>query len=219
MKIKLSPHTRRLIRKFVSPIQRIGLKNKEFSVIANNCWGGILYDKFGLPYQTPTIGLAIYGKDYVKFCCNLGHYLSIEPVSDEKINAELRKKQAPDAKSGHYQHWIAHLDDITICFVHYPSVEEAIEKWNRRRKRVHLDKIILKFDDDPIGKITKEDVEVLAQLPYQKIYCTTDLEQSMKYDFAYLIGQDIKEGEGVDYIHEAFNVLGMKKIKEIINKL
>lgn len=47
------------------------LKNTEFTIISNNCWGGFIYQKYGLKYQSPTIGLFFMGKDYIKFCSNV----------------------------------------------------------------------------------------------------------------------------------------------------
>lgn len=62
---------KRLLRKIISPIKRFGLKNKKFSIISNNCWGGIVYDIFGLQYLSPTIGLFMFSDDYIRFCENL----------------------------------------------------------------------------------------------------------------------------------------------------
>lgn len=36
----MNAHTKRQIRKIISPFRRIGLKNFDFSIISNNCWGG-----------------------------------------------------------------------------------------------------------------------------------------------------------------------------------
>ena len=59
----MNASTKRKIRKFFSPIKRIGLKNKSFSIISNNCWGGIVYDIFGLQYRSPTIGCYFFLKN------------------------------------------------------------------------------------------------------------------------------------------------------------
>ena len=32
------------------------LVNKDFSIISNNCWGGVVYEWFGLEKKSPTIG-------------------------------------------------------------------------------------------------------------------------------------------------------------------
>lgn len=37
----------------------IRFRNKSFTIISNNCWGGLVYQKVGLGYQSPTIGCGI----------------------------------------------------------------------------------------------------------------------------------------------------------------
>lgn len=56
--------------------RRKKIKYKDFSIISNNCWGGFVYQLFGLKYVTPTIGLFIVEKDYIKFCADLKGYLA-----------------------------------------------------------------------------------------------------------------------------------------------
>ena len=36
------------------------IKNKEITIISNNCWGGFMYQSCGLQYNTPLIGLYFY---------------------------------------------------------------------------------------------------------------------------------------------------------------
>lgn len=36
----MNAHAKRIIRKTISPVRRIGLKNRSISIISNNCWGG-----------------------------------------------------------------------------------------------------------------------------------------------------------------------------------
>ena len=62
--LKIDPRLMRRMRKIVAPFRRVGLK-KEFTLLANNCWGGRLYDKFSLQYLSPTFGLSINAEDFV----------------------------------------------------------------------------------------------------------------------------------------------------------
>ena len=59
--------TKKIAKKILARLYRIRLKNREFSILANNCWGGAVYDKYGLQYRTPTIGLWFAPKDFLKF--------------------------------------------------------------------------------------------------------------------------------------------------------
>ena len=37
-----------------------------FTIISNNCWAGLVYQHFGLPYNTPTAGLFFFAQDYLE---------------------------------------------------------------------------------------------------------------------------------------------------------
>ena len=54
--------------KYQCSLERKKLKHTDFCIISNNCWGGFIYQKFGIKYNTPTIGLFIYERYYIKFC-------------------------------------------------------------------------------------------------------------------------------------------------------
>ena len=43
-------------RKFLAGQRRKMLKNTQFTILSNNCWGGMIYESYGLPNQTPTAG-------------------------------------------------------------------------------------------------------------------------------------------------------------------
>ena len=53
------------------------LKNKNFTIISNNCWGGMIYESYNLRKDSPTIGLFIMPKDYIKFIKNLKKYFYV----------------------------------------------------------------------------------------------------------------------------------------------
>lgn len=42
--------------KFRAIFKRNKLKNKDFTIISNNCWGGLTYEEYGLPKMSPTVG-------------------------------------------------------------------------------------------------------------------------------------------------------------------
>lgn len=137
--------------------RRSKLKNKDFTIISNNCWGGLISQKYGLPYRSPTCGLLILGEDYIKFCANLKHYLS-------------QKIEFVDFSEGKYSHLfkgaefpVGKLGDIEIYFMHYHSNEEAAEKWYRRAKRINWDSIIYKISERET--FTPEIMQKFTELP------------------------------------------------------
>lgn len=121
------------------------LKNKDFTIISNNCWGGIVYQDYDLEYTTPTVGVYFFAEEYIKFLRNIKGYL------------DMKLEFIDSAKSKYYQYMqennletnvpIGLLGDVEIVFLHYKSNEEAEGKWERRKKRINWNNLIVKFND------------------------------------------------------------------------
>jgi len=102
------------------------LINKDFVLVSRNCWGGQVYQWLNLPYNTPFVGLFLFGPCYMKLLRNFDDYIKME------LNfCEISKY--PDAYNNHP---IGVLGDIEIHFQHYESIDEARQKWNRRKERM-----------------------------------------------------------------------------------
>lgn len=143
---------------------RKSLINKDFTIISNNCWGGMIYTKYGLQYRTPTVGLYILGHDFVKLCSNFDWYINGElefiKWEDSSFYSEIKdEKPYP----------VANLNDIEIYFMHYKSEEEAREKWERRKKRINPDCILFKLSQRE--DCSKSDIEKFVSLPLQNKIC------------------------------------------------
>lgn len=138
------------------------LINKDFTIISNNCWAGMVYRRLNIQYLTPTIGLYIYPKDFIKFVTNLKYYLEI-PLVMINENASKYKNDIKILRETHYFP-IGKLDDIEIIFLHYKSDSEAVEKWNRRKQRVNYDKLIIKMNDQ--NGCRYEDIESFFNLKW-----------------------------------------------------
>lgn len=65
-------------RCFLAPFRRRRLCQTDFTIISNNCWGGNCYEYFGLPKQSPTVGLFFFASEYILFIKNLRYYLAKE---------------------------------------------------------------------------------------------------------------------------------------------
>lgn len=125
---------------------RSKLKNKEFTIISNNCWGGFVYQKFDLKYNTPFVGLFLFAPDYINLLRNFKDIIHNEL---NFINAqESRYKDKLIECDTYNKYPIGKLDDeIEIHFLHYHSEEEAKNKWNSRVKRINMDNLLVKFSD------------------------------------------------------------------------
>lgn len=143
---------KRRIKKVVAFVYRIPLKNKDFTIISNNCWGGCVYDRYALPYRTPTVGLWIPAGDYLKFIGNLKEYLKKELIPISYKESHVRDILEEREKAGRYDRKlddfvIGRIGDVDIIFLHYNTFDEAKEKWNRRKERINFDNIIVKYND------------------------------------------------------------------------
>lgn len=129
---------------FIDPcfswVARRQLKNKDFTIISNNCVAGGIYHKFGLKYNSPTVGIFFFPDDYIKFLENIEYYvklpLKFTNVSKHPENSK-RLKWYP----------IGVLDDVEVHFFHYKTECEALEKWSRRVKRLNLNNLFVIFVD------------------------------------------------------------------------
>ena len=48
-------------------IERLKLKNTDFTIFSQNCIGSIMYHDLGQPFKSPTINLLITPKDFIRF--------------------------------------------------------------------------------------------------------------------------------------------------------
>ena len=65
--------------------KRKKLDNLNFSIIASNCVGTIIYHDLNLPFLSPTINLTIEMNDFVRFAENLKWYMEQEIVDRKSV--------------------------------------------------------------------------------------------------------------------------------------
>lgn len=143
------------------------LKNNNFTIISDNCWGGFMYQYLGIEYNTPFVGMFIFAPDYIKMLQNLRYYINCELkfVEESKFKDTLIKY----GTEGTYP--VGKLDDIEIHFLHYSNENEAMEKWNKRKKRVNWENIFIKFCDANL--CDEKYIEEFNNLNYSKKICFT----------------------------------------------
>lgn len=145
----------KIIRIKLSKQRARKLNRRSFTIISNNCWGGMIYESYGLIKQSPTVGLFFMADDYIKFIKNLKSNVSAElrfiPPEKSKWYSEVRS----DPRYGSYPVGILN-NDIEIFFLHYHSEEEAESKWRRRCERINWSNLIIKFNDQ--NGCTRENV-------------------------------------------------------------
>ena len=158
-RIVLEYHNR--TNKFFGPKRLRKVYNKEFTVISNNCWAGSLYRWLGLPYNTPTAGLYFYAEDYIKFLEKLDYYISLDFI---EITAD-KSKYRENLYHKHQENIpIGKLGDIEVVFLHYKTFAEAVDAWNRRKKRICWENLYIKMSE--MNGCTPEIIQQFDKLPY-----------------------------------------------------
>ena len=159
--------TRRLLRKIhtmasknkrqkINEHLKKNINIKEFSLITQNCIGGVLYNDLGMQFLSPTINLSFDGPDFIKFVQNLKYYISLELV---------------EFSTNEVTYPVGHLDDIEIRFNHYTTFCEAKQKWDERKNRINYNKIyVIATDRD--GMTNYNCMEQFDKLSYPKVMYT-----------------------------------------------
>lgn len=124
---------RKVLRKLTKLRYRARNKNRSFTLLSQNCIGGVIYNYLGLEFQTPTINAFIEDENFVKLAEDPEYYLSLPAVPKCEMYTD------PVDPSITYP--IIAVGDIEICCLHSESCEAAVADWERRRKRVDLSNI------------------------------------------------------------------------------
>lgn len=142
--------------------------DSNFTIISNNCWAGSVYRWFNLPYLTPTAGLYFYANDYNRFLSNLKYYCSLEL---EEVSLKFSKHRNTQIKRKQEHVPIGRLDDVEIIFLHYPTFQEAKEKWERRCSRICWDHLIVKNAE--MNECNSENIIEFDKLPFDNKFIFT----------------------------------------------
>lgn len=209
---KFKKNAKEKIEKFFYEIKRYfvkkSIKNKNFSVISNNCWAGRVYQYLDMPYLSPTAGLYFFAPDYIKFVSDLRRYLDA-PL--RFINPEESKYYDEIKKRNQTEKPIGILDDVEIVFLHYKTKEEAEKKWNRRKERVNFDNIILKFSR--MDLCTEKEIMKFDKLPFDNKFVLNN-RLPLKYKSEIYWDEEWKE-EGISRDTTPFP--GNLKLKNLMN--
>lgn len=93
-------------------------------------------------------------------------------------------------------------DDIEIQFLHYPTWEEAISKWNRRTSRIRWDRLYVKFGDQNESGL--EHVRRFLALPFERKVCLTNRKEVVGPEVVQLGGTGPTTRLQEDYTYRRF---------------
>ena len=149
-------HRGRFLRDHVrNKIDRARLKNKDFTIISNNCIGGVISHDLGLQFKSPTVNLLIKPDDFIKFLENFEYYKNLE-ITEIPYYTDYP---------------VGMLGDIPLFFKHYNTFDEAVAKWKERMNRINYDNIFIMMSDRFC--MSYASLERFEKLPYKNKVCFT----------------------------------------------
>ena len=139
------------------------LKSTDFTIISNNCWGGMIYESYNLPKESPTV----MAEDYIEFLSDLRGYVNgkLTFIKPEDSRWKDMPQVSGDKRFGSYPVGVLSngKNAIELFFLHYHSEQEAREKWERRVQRINWNKLLIKFNDQ--NGCTETEVKKFMKLP------------------------------------------------------
>lgn len=200
----------KVIESAVNAYYRKKLKNENFTILCPNCIGGVIYNRLGKRFDSPTINLEINTDDFGYFLENMDYYLS-QPVLENgknKYNLPVGVIKGTDK-----------LPDIEIVFTHYKTFEQGCQKWNERKTRIHPENTyvimydINDLDEADYRKSGFANEDALKRLDNfkckNKILLTRN--KNCQYHNAYFIKPNYKEKNPLVYLTR--NIFGLNRFE------
>lgn len=148
------------LRRIVRYLYRIRLKNDNFTLITNNCIGGIICHDLHLRFMSPTINLYFINDEFILFCTYLKEYISLDLCEYKQHDKLFPVGLLPGSKG-----------DVHIYFMHYNSFAEAKTKWNERKNRINYDNLFIIMEAQ---KSSEESLLQFNAIPYENKVVLTD---------------------------------------------
>ena len=182
--------------KLINPRYRKRLKNKDFSIISNDCIGGVICKDLRCRFNSPTVNFYFSAEDYVKFASKYKEYLENGKLVDVTKPGE-KVKVAIEIEG----------ESIIANAIHYKTADDFIEKWNQRKVRVNYDNCFFMTNDR--NGFTEEHLRAFDSLPYKNKVCFVHKEYP-QYGTAFYIKGSEKE-DMVKTMTEYKRKLGIKR--------
>ena len=142
----------------------VRLKQNPVSLIANNCWGGIVYHVLGLEFCSPFINMFENDIHYLKLLSDLKYYLNKELEFVKLGLNQALKREYPICKLG----------DVELHFNHYSNMKDVETKWYKRIEKINWDNIfVMMYTLDP--RVAFE----FDKLEYDKKICFVPFKSSL----------------------------------------
>ena len=155
------------------------LINPDVTIICQNCVAGVMYHQLGIDFKSPTINGFFEDENFVKLAYDFPKYMEYEaePLVDQFVDPIDNTMVYPKIK----------IYDIEFCALHYKNCEEAVNAWNRRRKRVNLNNLCVIGNTWNLHN-NPELIDKLAHCPEKTIIFSTE---ELPYDNCIKLPGDI----------------------------
>ena len=151
----------------------------------------------GERFRSPTVNLIIDDDSFLFFCEHVKEYAGA-PVAAP--NEEERKSLSTvPFPVGFLRGEDRNLPDIPLFFVHFKTLEEAIEKWEQRYRRINYDNLYVMMDCKM--NATEEFLDKFEKLPYERkvIFSHQENLHRWPHNFRFSFYTKEKHGNGVLY--------------------
>lgn len=186
---------KQLRTRFLVPQKRKKLQNTEVSILCNNCTGGFILHDLGLRFDTPTINMFFHGLDFFEFVEHFEYYIKQPLIQVENPHYD---PAAPDYPVAILSGGGSTLKNLELHFLHYKSFEEANEKWEIRKARLHPDSLYVIWTFMGVDK--DETLYDRAQsLPVKNkvLFVNHPVDKERYPDFFYIKGFENQIGTGL----------------------
>jgi len=178
-------------------IRRRKLHNHDFSILCNRCIGGVMTHAVGERFRSPTVNLIIDDEAFLFFCEHVKEYAGA-PVTapNEEESRLLPKVRFP---VGVLRGEDRDLPDIPLFFMHFKTLEDAIEKWDRRYRRINYEQICIMMDCKMHA--TEEFLDRFEKLPFERkvIFSHREDPNRWPHNFRFSFYTKEKHRDGVLY--------------------
>ena len=139
----------KLIKKHIDNKFRSKITNTEFTILCPNCIGGVIYNRLGQRFNSPTVNLSMTTSDFCSLLENLEYYLAQDvEITDPREDGVPRGRIKGNAA----------CPDIILDFIHYKTFEDGRAKWNERKTRIKRDNTyVIAYDIDNMHAEKPED--------------------------------------------------------------
>lgn len=189
----------------------IKLRENPVSIIASDCLGGIIYHYLDLKFSSPFINCLIQDNDFLLLVNNLEEYMK-QPLLPE-YGREGDIYQCPIGTLTYLR------NKVRIIFNHAYNFDEARSGFEKRRKRINWDNIVV-FSHTS----SKEYVENFDKISYRKKNFTKEdfgtrdsiMMQSYKYEYDKRQKDAAQMRELGSYLHNMNNFIKEINIFQMI---